>query len=795
MMMYIRTIIFTLFFILALTIPGVLADQGKVLKVVDGDTFLAEVQGKGGAETIEINLRCSDAPLVSSYFGKESKLRLEELLGKSALVTYKIQAYCGSESCVEALVYIPDENVPEITYINTSMIQAGMARNNSCRGVFEKAEAQAKSAKKGIWSTTKRIAFTDVKKAAPKVAATVTTLPVQKNEMAPAVVKYDRVERTVTIKSQKVSLTRIVKALDAVAPAPIKIYLQKEQFLALNLEKIHWYDALQRIVVQADLKQVNMDGKIDLYTRLFYYKHVAPYLKIAGNVGVYMSASNSVPKQPVKDDGTTRYVFINEFENSAEVAQQYKQTKERNQSSGFIQIHEGSSQAPVSDYGTFAKSGTKVSTAVVAKAVPVKTIAADPKPVKSTPIQPPVVQRAPLQAYSGEQEKVVVAEEKPVETVHVPTDKPVQLAPVIQEIVQVASTEKQPAAKVKIAPAEKPESAPGAAAKNVVAKEMIVSSAVKPSEVSAPSAIEPQATPTTEQKTNPVESGDKGRSDSAIALEFNLSQAAALVLIILVIVLGCFYLTKTAGAKAAKAEEHIEPEDLEEKEEDFPIDADAQVDKEYEDEIFDQLDNPVSESDKVDSTGNIFDAESSAVTEPENLAENQNDTAVKDEVNEPKEGTEKAEKPRKKLKTKLADEGNFSVPVDDYHNAMTGPKREPRKICLFEVKCNIDDNTFTGIGLDISSGGLFVDSKEQFGIGKIVEMEFRLFEDVENSLRCRGAITWYNQRPDPIKPDYPNGFGVRFLEIEDATVAAIEEYLKPEDDAPGFIDQIEKTDS
>ena len=66
-------------------------------------------------ETIEVNLRCSDAPVIGSYFGKESQQLLEQLLNKSALISYKVQAYCGSEKCVEALAYIPDEKVQKIT--------------------------------------------------------------------------------------------------------------------------------------------------------------------------------------------------------------------------------------------------------------------------------------------------------------------------------------------------------------------------------------------------------------------------------------------------------------------------------------------------------------------------------------------------------------------------------------------------------------------------------------------------------------------------------------------------------
>lgn len=127
----------------------VLAAEGQVLKVINGDTFEVEVIRSKGPETVEVNLRCSDAPIVNSTFGQESKAYLENLLHASGSVNFKIQAYCGSENCVEVFAFIPSPSNPDIDYINTQMIAAGMARNDSCRGVFKEAEDQAKSAKWG----------------------------------------------------------------------------------------------------------------------------------------------------------------------------------------------------------------------------------------------------------------------------------------------------------------------------------------------------------------------------------------------------------------------------------------------------------------------------------------------------------------------------------------------------------------------------------------------------------------------------------------------------------------------
>ena len=52
---------------------------------------------------------------------------------------------------------------------------------------------------------------------------------------------------------------------------------------------VPWQSALQTIVQSADLKQLNINGKIELYTAAFYYENIAQHLKISGNDGVYIN--------------------------------------------------------------------------------------------------------------------------------------------------------------------------------------------------------------------------------------------------------------------------------------------------------------------------------------------------------------------------------------------------------------------------------------------------------------------------------------------------------------------------
>jgi len=728
---------FAVLLLFALGVPlAATAETGKVVKVVDGDTFMAEIEGKSGPETIEVHLRCADAPIASSPFGDKSSEYLQQLLGQQASVNYKVQAYCGSDKCVEALAYFPPPEEQPVSYINTQMIAAGLARNSGCRGEFADAEEQARTAKIGIWSTGETIVYSEAKKqvtvkTASTPASTSSKVSSATEQEAPAIIRYDRAERKVTIISRKISLTRAVEIIDAVSPSPIKVYLQEEEYLAINLENANWYDALRYIVETADLKQVNLDGKIDLYTRLFYYKHVSPYLKVAGNVGVYMNTGSAPRSEPAVDDGTTRYVFINDFENSAEVAQQYRETKARTEdsidkSSGFIQVHEQSGPAPVSDYGRFELSNQKSEPVKTAAVVPEEKIETKPvveekKTAPAVVAEPAKPVRAPLQPYSGE--RPVVKEEAPAPAAAPP--QPVAVAPAAPPE-KVASAAPAPTAEVAKTPA------------------------------AAPAKDQTPAKATDTSKAAPAPADETAAVGPEVELEFSWLHAVAIVFILLVVIIGCMFLTRSAGAKAAAAERHVEPEELEEEEDDLPLDVDAQVDKQYEEEIFEELDQAVDR--------NAVEAEAAPEVKPKS-----------------KRGPKPLSGKDKRINPAIVEE-EVAAPATGYDADEHGPERVPRKICLLEVKCSIDGNSFTGIGLDISNGGLFIDSKESLDIGKVVELEFKLFEDDKNNIRCRGAVTWYNRRPDPIKPDYPNGFGVRFVDLEVLTVQRINEYLALDDE-------------
>lgn len=132
---------------------------------------------------------------------------------------------------------------------------------------------------------------------------------------------------------------------------------------------------------------------------------------------------------------------------------------------------------------------------------------------------------------------------------------------------------------------------------------------------------------------------------------------------------------------------------------------------------------------------------------------------------------------------KSGSDGVLTKPIDRHKFLEIGRHylpsiREPRRTCLFPVNFKVNGKDYTGKCLDISGGGLFIDSLEKFGISKVLDLEFVLPGQNSQAIKCRGAIPWYNERPNPTKPNYPLGFGVRFIEIAKSDIAAIEVFTK-----------------
>lgn len=127
-------------------------------------------------------------------------------------------------------------------------------------------------------------------------------------------------------------------------------------------------------------------------------------------------------------------------------------------------------------------------------------------------------------------------------------------------------------------------------------------------------------------------------------------------------------------------------------------------------------------------------------------------------------------------------DGVLEKPIDRYQFLEVGRRfldgiREPRKSCLVRCKFSYNGEIHSANGLDISSGGLFIDSLLPVMPGELVDLEFNLPMAGGLIISCVAEVTWLNKRKDPRKPNYPIGFGVSFSRMPEDKVALVRKFL------------------
>jgi micrococcal nuclease len=149
--------------VLLLTIvTTIVADElrGKVVSIADGDTITVLDAAK---KQHKVRLNGIDAPEKAQAFGAKSKARLGELVaGKDVLVDWKEKDQYGR---VLGTVYL------ESLDVNQKMVRDGFAwfyRKYSKSPELASAEAEAKSAKRGLWADASPTPPWDFRKAAKR---------------------------------------------------------------------------------------------------------------------------------------------------------------------------------------------------------------------------------------------------------------------------------------------------------------------------------------------------------------------------------------------------------------------------------------------------------------------------------------------------------------------------------------------------------------------------------------------------------------------------------------------------
>lgn len=116
----------------------------------------------------------------------------------------------------------------------------------------------------------------------------------------------------------------------------------------------------------------------------------------------------------------------------------------------------------------------------------------------------------------------------------------------------------------------------------------------------------------------------------------------------------------------------------------------------------------------------------------------------------------------------------------DIGNILITGIREIRRPCHVIAQCASHEAEFTAHGLDISKGGIFLESGKSIELNEKIRLKIQLCRPGEEGewLECIGDVAWRNRKEKMLKPSHPVGFGVRFLKLSFKETERLQSYLQ-----------------
>ncbi len=108
-------------------------------------------------------------------------------------------------------------------------------------------------------------------------------------------------------------------------------------------------------------------------------------------------------------------------------------------------------------------------------------------------------------------------------------------------------------------------------------------------------------------------------------------------------------------------------------------------------------------------------------------------------------------------------------------------KRHNARLALrFPVAYGVtSDSCVIGYSMNLGVGGLFVESRKVVPIDTELVVDF-LLPETEVRIRCKARVAWVNCANALVKPYFPQGLGLQFLDLKQEDATAIKEFLKNE---------------
>jgi uncharacterized protein (TIGR02266 family) len=107
-------------------------------------------------------------------------------------------------------------------------------------------------------------------------------------------------------------------------------------------------------------------------------------------------------------------------------------------------------------------------------------------------------------------------------------------------------------------------------------------------------------------------------------------------------------------------------------------------------------------------------------------------------------------------------------------------RKTPRHVARLRMHFGTNQETLlTEFSLNVSTGGVFIETETLLPVNTILALEFILPQNVE-TIRCNGRVAWVNRPELIVNPNLPVGMGLQFINIAANDMNAIREYIKKE---------------
>jgi len=116
--------------------------------------------------------------------------------------------------------------------------------------------------------------------------------------------------------------------------------------------------------------------------------------------------------------------------------------------------------------------------------------------------------------------------------------------------------------------------------------------------------------------------------------------------------------------------------------------------------------------------------------------------------------------------------------IDEESQTVANDQRRPRIPCRTQVACQVKQRTISGVTANLSAGGLYVATRDQFSPDSLVDVTFSLPAERPLLIKARGRVAWTNPADQLLAPQLPSGFGIEFIDIDPQASRTLNNFIQ-----------------